>query len=77
MAMVIPDIWDMIFKEIYIFEISLNSKTEGNQFTLGETFYVAYNIKQNSLIAKEDTLGKLLKMTGYISYYIEYQNTDW
>lgn len=42
MAMVIPDIWDMIFKEIYIFEISLNSKTEGNQFTLGETFYVAY-----------------------------------
>ena len=62
---------------IYIFEISLNSKTEDNQFTPGETFYVAYNIKQNSLIAKEDTLGKLLKMTGYISNYIEYKNTDW
>lgn len=62
---------------IYIFEVSLNSKTEDNQFTSGETFYVAYNIKQNSLIAKEDTLEKLLKITGYISNYIEYQNTDW
>lgn len=61
---------------IYIFEISLNSKTEDNQFTPGERFYVAYNIKQNSLIAKEYTLEKLLKMTGYISNYIEYKNTD-
>lgn len=62
---------------IYIFEVSLNSKTDDNQFTPGETFYVSYNIKQNSLIAKEDTLEKLLKITGYISNYIEYQNTDW
>ena len=40
---------------IYIFAISSNSKTEDNQFTPGETFYVAYNIKQNSLITKEYT----------------------
>lgn len=62
---------------IYIFQISLNSKTDDNQFTPGETFYVAYSIKQNSLIAKEDTLEELLKITGYISNYIEYRNTDW